>query len=264
MQQQSYKISMMFAAAMLLAAPARAAVPDFTPLNLTAHYTVAWNGIPIGRINMTASEDALGYRMVVDTKTHGLAALFNDVRSVTQAEGHKEGASYIPRRYDIRPQGNDDIRHTTVTYDAQGQIATRERAPAEDPSWRPVVPLVDADAATDPITASFAARGKLHDAMAQNNREMTLKTYDGARLAEMHFTVVSPARVEVMGEYVDAINTIVARQPIAGYTPKEIKKYKKGDPTIHLYFSADAKFIPLRATVDTVCGELSATLVGVE
>jgi hypothetical protein len=57
------------------------------------------------------------------------------------------------------------------------------------------------------------------------------------------------------------VNVAIARIPINGYTPKELKKFKKGDPEIRLYFSNDAAFLPIRATAKVTLGELSLTMV---
>ena len=231
------------------------------PLNLEAKYVVAWNGITIGRVNLTAKETAKLYSMNVDTKTHGIATIFNTERRIAEANGTVNNGRYIPARYASFPQGKDEGRRTTLTYANNGKISNRERVPDDDVTWRVPVPEAQVNNATDPVTAGFILRKQLHEAIEAGKSESMVKTYDGARLAEMRFTVIKPsAKVQVMDSYRDTVTTIVTRQPIAGYTSKEIKTFTKGDPVVHLYFSADDKFMPLRATVSTNFGELSATL----
>ena len=240
---------------------AQVPVEPLKPLMMEAKYTVAWNGITIGRINLTAHEDAKTYALTVDTKTHGIATIFATERRIAEANGVVQNGQYIPQHYASLPQGKDEGRHTILDYDAHGQIVNRTRIPDDDAQWRAPVPPPQLVGVADSVTAGLTLRRKLYDALAHNQNEASVQTYDGARLAEMHFTALKePARVQALGDYQKAVMTIVLRQPMAGYTSKEIKAFTKGDPSVHLYLSDDAKFIPLRATVSTMLGELSANL----
>ena len=236
--------------------------PPLAPLVMEGKYFVAWNGLVMGRINLSAHEDAQNYTLTVDTKTHGVGILFKTERRIAEANGAVTPQGYIAHHFESRPQGKDEGQRSTIEFDAAGKIATREQVPQDDRNWRPEVSLADANTANDPVTAGLVLRRKLYEALAQGKNEVAIRTYDGSRLAEMKFAALADhARVTMPGDgYGDAINTIVTREPIAGYTPKEIKKYNAGDPIIHLYFSADAKFVPVRATVSLPIGELSVSL----
>jgi len=254
---------MLFLLAGLIAQPAQAEVPPLAPMTIKAKYIVDWNGITIGRINFTSEELAGRYHMMLDTKTSGVARIFSSEATFATAEGIiTDDGKYIPQRFESRPIHDDDTRPRTVlTYDEAGKLKTRERNPDDDPAWRPPVTLERAAGSMDPASAGLAMRRLIHDHMAQEIRESTVRTYEGARLADMTVKVISRAHVDYMNEYHDAINTVVTRAPLEGYTPKEKKKFEEGDPTIHLYFSADAKMLPVKATVDAPFGEISATLV---
>lgn len=255
----SYKILICF----FMANTAMAAEAPLKPLNINAKYTIAFNGITIGRIRFVAQEDAKSYSITLDTKTHGIGSIFSNEKRIAKAEGRRTAdGQYLPDRYDSRPQDDDTTdRHTTLIYDATGKIKTRERVPDDDPSWRPVVTSEEINKATDSTTAGLVLRQRLYQAIAKGQTEATVRTYDGARLADFRFSVIKPeARVQVMGNYQPAINTLVTRQPINGYTPKELKKFKAGDPEMHLYFSDDEQFLPLHVSIDTSFGQLSATL----
>lgn len=265
-KQHSYKIVMSFFAAGLLSTSAQAAQEPLKPFNLNAKYTVAWNGITIGRIRLHATETPNSYSLSVDTKTHGIGAMFSNEKRITTAEGkrHPDGG-YLTTRYESQPMDETEGRRTSMTYDPEGNIDKVTRIPQEDPNWRPEVQRTDINTARDSATAGLVLRQQLYAALGENGNAVHTRTFDGARLAEMYITAVKPeARVQIMDNYVPAVNTIVTRKPIAGYTPKELKKYNAGDPQIRLYFSADAKFIPLLATVDTGFGQLSATLSKIE
>lgn len=243
--------------------PAFAEVPALTPLNYEMRYNVAWNGLPIGRVRITAKQDGFGYSMVVDTKTRGMVDMFSGEHALAQVKGRvDESLGFIPQLYDSRSLSKKDGRTTTITYDGEGKIKERKRTPPDGDS-RPVVALDEANTATDPITAFFVLREKMHGNIARNQRETVIRTYEGARLAEFTFKVISRARVEVGGEYVNAINVVPKRLPLNGYKEKELKKYRAGDPTVHLYMSADERFVPLQASVDLSFGEITAELVDI-
>ncbi len=253
-----------FTAVFLLAASAAPAlaVEPLSPLILNARYIISWSGITLGRINVTAREDAGSYSLIVDTKTHGVGAIVSDEASIVRAEGTKNAAGdYVPVSYHAGPQGKKSGTNTTLNYDAKGLIATRTRDPEDDPAWRPPVTFEQIDTAHDPITASFMLRRMLYAAQQKSDASVATRTYDGARLAEMRMTRTINARVPVMDGYKDAVNVVVTRTPIEGYTPKELKKFKKGDPEIHLYFTNDAAFLPIRASARIEFGELALTMV---
>lgn len=249
----------MILAILSMAAPVSAGVPALEPLNYKLKYDVTWNGFTIGRLRIRVSEDAFSYRVSIDTKTSGIARLFSSEKSVAIAEGRVVDGRYIPTKYTSRGD-NGSRQRTVITYDASGAIATRDRKPPITGKSRKEVPLEQANAATDPASAFFILRKKLHTAMKANVRDVSTHTYDGVRFAEMLIHVVSPARVEVFDKYENAINTVITRKPLNGYSAKELKKFKEGDPPAHIYFSTDGRFMPLKAQVQTNIGTIAATL----
>ncbi len=249
-----------------LLAPQAKADGALNPLNLDARYNVAWSGIVIGRIIVHAHEDATSYSLSIDTKTHGLGSLISDESSQVSAQGSKKpDGTYVPVLYHSGPHGKEADKHdrdvTELTYGTDGNITKRLRIPEDDPAWRPPIKFADIDTARDPITAGFILRKQLHNAIDNKTMEVSNRTYDGARLATMKMTRTVNAKVEVMGIYQDTVNVQVTRTPVTGYTPKELKKFNKGDPEIHLYFSNDSAFLPVRASAKVLLGELSLTMV---
>lgn len=255
------RFKILAAVATLLCSAAHAQVPTLEPLNFKAKYDVALSGIGIGRIRVEVQEDAFSYRMVVDTKTSGIAKLFSREKSLAKIEGKKRNGAYFPLSYSSTNIRSDDkITRTIIAYDENADIKTYERTPLDDPKWRPVVPREQANSAYDPMTGFLVARSKLRDAMVKNERNATVRTYDGARLAKLSIDVIDSTRIQKMDEFVKVINTSVMREPITGYTPKEWKKFKEGDPSIHLYLSADGQLFPVQISVALPFGTLTAKL----
>jgi hypothetical protein len=239
-----------------------AQVPDLSPLNYRTRYDVKLAAVPIGHLFITTHETPLGYDLRIDTKTSGLVDLFSSIKSVATVRGTRLETQYQPVLYTsfADKDGDDHDRKVRLSYDEHGTLIERSRVPGDSARYRPVVPIEQASEAVDPITGFFVLRQKLHDAMARNEPEVSVQTYDGARLATMTLKVVSRARIEVDGKYVNAINTVVTRHPITGYTKKELKKFSDGDPVIHAYFSADDRFMPLMLTISLAYGDVKATL----
>lgn len=261
MKPIGYKVVMLFLS-LAAASPASAAVDGaLQPLNYNGRYRISWGGITLGRIIITAKEDGNSYSMRIDTKTSGMGAVVSSDKSVTEAHGIKQDSQYIPIGYSSKPVDNDKRTTTVLSYDEQGHITKRERNPDDDPAWRPPVPNEMINTSTDSVTGAFILRRKLYAAIANGQTEVSTRTYDGARLATMQMTRQPTTTLEVMGKQQLVHDVTITRIPVTGYTPKELKKYAKGDPAIHLYFSDDAAFLPVRASAAAALGELSMTLV---
>ena len=251
--------------ALICATPLAAStqVPPLEPATASLRYDASIGVLPLGHMFVNIHETPLHYDMKIDTKSQGLVDVFAPIKSVAQVDGHRdETGNYVPHDYHSFNDRDGEIHDKKIhlTYGDTGHLASRERNPDDDPNWRPPVPAADVGTAADPITGFLQHRRLLHDAMANERHDASVTTYDGARLAGIHFHVVSPARIEIMGKYVDAINTVITRHPIAGYTPKELKKFNQGDPVMHVYFSADGRLMPLMMTIDLTFGEVKIVL----
>jgi hypothetical protein len=139
-------------------------------------------------------------------------------------------------------------------------LVERSTNPVDDPSWRPEVPLKDVQDAYDPVSAYFVLRTKMFENVNRRIKDTYIKTYDGRRLAEFHFKAVNNGTKLRDGKVIPVINTVASRKPIHGYTPKELKKFDEGDPKIHVYFSADPRFIPLEFEIYHWSGKITASL----
>lgn len=227
------------------------------PLNITARYNVRWGVFTLGRLIVTAKEDMTSYQMQFDIKTKGLAEWFAKTRGVTSAEGFKsEAGDYLPDNYHSWNKSRKEKREVRLKYNDEGGLATRDRIPMDDPNWRPEVPedlLLDA---YDPVTAFLNLRSMLLENFKIKISETPIKAYDGRRLAEFTVRAINAGTKQVHGKIIPVINTVVIRRPMNGYTPKELKKYDDGDPTVHAYFAANGVLMPLVVEVALRFGTL--------
>ncbi|MFZ4126186.1 MAG: DUF3108 domain-containing protein [Rickettsiales bacterium] len=237
------------------------AAPPLAPFPKEMRYRIAWNNIKIGRVIVETTQNPYSYRMVLDTKTTGLASLLSPLKSVTMATGRFYDEQIIPQEYQSRSESDEGKGRTShLTYDEEGVLATRDINPVDDPSWRPEVPLEEAREAYDPVTAFFVLRKTLYDNVNRRIKDTYVKTYDGRRLAEFQFKAVNNGTKMRDDKIVPVINTVAFRKPINGYTPKELKKFDEGDPKVHVYFSADKRFLPLEFEIYHWSGKITANL----
>lgn len=236
---------------MLLAAPAIAA----PTLPASLYYRISWGGLPLGRIRVSANEDEGRYRMVVDTKSKGMVSMFSPFQTIAQVEGIKRDGRYVPQEYRTNAKKSDegDDRMSLIRYDEEGHIIERIAKPQDDPRWRPIVPLEETTDATDPITCFIAIRALLVQNREQGVKETALRSYDAKRLAILKAMLI-PNPDPKKG----AFATRITRIPLNGYTPKEWKKYRKGDPALTVWFSNDAYVMPTRLELDLMLGTIVA------
>lgn len=242
--------------ALACTAPAHAV----SPLPEKLYYRISWSGLPLGRIRVDTSETTARYHMVIDTKSKGVASVFSPFETVAQASGIISNGHYIPQRYESRANKSDEgkNRSTTILYDSNGRITERSYTPkADDPAWRPVVTIDKASAATDPITGFLAIRHMLRNHLAQGLKEANIQSYDGKRLATLTATHITSEGTTGSSPI---IVTRITRTPIDGYTPKEWKKYKAGDPTLTVWFADNASLTPLRLELELMLGSVIVEL----
>jgi hypothetical protein len=229
-----------------------------TPLNEKAYYRISWNGMGLGRVRLDIHEQDGRYSILVDTKSKGVINLFSPFETITSAEGIKRDGLYIPSGYHARAIRSNEgkNREVNLIYDETGAITERTRTPLDDPSWRPEVPIAELNRAPDPATAFLRLREDLFRNVNQGIDETTVTMYDGRRYAGMTVKAIQAGETLIDGKMQRILHTIITRQPINGYTPKEWKKYKKGDPTVYVWFSADETFLPLKLEISLLIGRL--------
>lgn len=245
----------------LMAGSAYAASDTLMPLSGEYKYVVKWNGITIGRVILAVTENKNTFYASIDTKTRGIVDIFSPLRSVVTVDGViTESGDYLPTLYQSRSHSDEGGRTAKLTYDESGTLTERIREPLDDPNWRPEVPLEELVDVADPITAFLRLRRELFGNLKAKVKDTKVKTYDGRRLAEFKIRAINPGTKMIHGEVTKMINTVAFRRPINGYTPKELAKYDKGDPTVHVYFSHDFTLMPLAIEFDVTFGSISAVL----
>lgn len=240
-------------------AAAQEAAPRLAPYEDIGYYAVSWSGIGVGGMVIAAREDAERYRMEAAIKSNGLAWAFTRHSSTTTVEGVRRGGNYIPQVFETDFKLRGKTRHIVLGYDAQGNLASENVNPPEDPNKRPPVPMELKRQALDALTPFFVQRQRIHEALRNGEDRFTLRMFDGRRLTDMHYFIAGRKRMGWNMQDVPVVHFSLTRTPVAGYKESELEDFsKEKDPDVSLYLSDDGRLIPLKIVVDSSAGQFYA------
>ncbi len=235
---------------LLLAKPALA----LTPLDGTFHYTLAWNGIPMGRATLDAHQSNSEYLMEMRVKLAGIAKLIAKHKSTTKVEGKMaENMALAERTYRSDYTQKKTDKSIRLHYASGGILKAREIIPKDNPATRPPVPFTELTAVPDPLTFVHVVRKRVDEARTKDEKKFSLLLYDGKRLTKVDLTM--------LGVEEGSLKVGVKRTPLKGYTQKELKKFSEnGERAILLFFSNDERLTLKEVRMESAVGWVSATL----
>jgi hypothetical protein len=104
-------------------ATAAATTQAGTPRNLSATYNVSLNGLPVAVINEQFESAGNAYRIVSESNTVGVAALFRKQSVTLVSTGQLLKAGLRPQRFEGHNRGKDS-RQAVAVFDWPGQLLT--------------------------------------------------------------------------------------------------------------------------------------------
>lgn len=230
-----------------------------TPLNFKGIYEFSYAGMPLGKAGFEAEQSATGYDMTADVVTTGLVKLFTKHSSHTTVSAEGAAYSYPNITYESRYRTRKKARSAKLVY-KKGVLAEEQALPPESRDRRPEVPAELKKNAHDLLTVNLKMRQGLWDAVKSAKPSFSLKAYDGRRLTQLDLTVEGKRTILYNGKKTPVIAMSARRKLLAGYTESERKDYDPKEPTLYIYYSDDARFIPLKLEVTFLFDKLSATL----
>ena len=233
------------------------------PANLHAQYDFRWSGIPLGTLDLHLKEADKTYSAAANARSRGLVKLFTKHKSFTRVKGDAGKNDHLmPRYYETFYRLGKKKKQIKLWYDAAGSINKEQLMPARNPQKRPPVPEKLSKGAPDPLTGFLQLRQKLHAALSENRTEFSYPLFDGKRLMRVKVKVKAPAKLRLDGKPTAVHHLVLTRSPIAGWRDKELKKFReKGEPPIHFYVTADARYIPVKLWMEVFHGTLTGTLI---
>lgn len=236
--------------------PVRADTP-LIPINFSGHYDFALSGIRFGKLNITLTQDVGQYNTTADIATTGIVSIFVDHTSHTTSSG--TGADFAYPNVNYESSYSTRKKPKYVKMEMQGGVFTSEKLEPAD-AERPKVTAEQKKGAVDPLAFGVALRTAFASALAQQQKTFAINYYDGRRLTRVDFTVGQNKNLRLSG-VVYPVYTVVARRTlVAGFTQKELSRADPNEPSLTIYFTHDAKFLPIRLEVPMLFGTASATL----
>ncbi|MDX2074491.1 MAG: DUF3108 domain-containing protein [Alphaproteobacteria bacterium] len=229
------------------------------PIDFSGHYDFAFSGVPLGKLDLRFTQSATKYTATADVKTVGLARVFVQHESHTISKGWGSDFHY--------PQVDYESRYSTRGKPKSAKISKKDGVifadvvnPPDNRAIRPAVPLEQKSAAFDPLAVGLAIRSEFARAQKDGRTDFTLDYYDGRRLTRVYFTVGKERVIRIKGQKYPVFTLTARRELLAGHTDKERARIDPHEPSATLYFSRDAKFMPIYLEVPVLFGIASATL----
>jgi hypothetical protein len=238
----------------LCAAPAYADMP--AAVNFKGIYEFSAASIIFGEFGIEAEQTPQHYNVITDVISTGLLKLFLNHTSHTVASGAGKDFAYPQHEYASHYQTKKKLKSAYMLYE-NSALVKHEIQPPEDPSKRTPVSAELKNSAADPLTLLL----RMREQVFRKKENFSINVFDGRRMTQANFVLRGKQNLLIGDQTIAVIAVDVSRKPLAGFTQSEMADLSANEPVLHMYFSDDAKLIPVRLEVTTWLGTLSATLV---
>ena len=225
--------------------PASPVLPPRTEQSEHLVYDVLFLGVPIGRLVLETEHGALGSRIEIRGGTHPWVDLVQEVRGWARSTEVVDEAT----RFDFEVALSGGLHERSISFGRPVLVSGR------GPGLPPVRGLpVAALAPIDPLRMLPILRDAADD-MEAIDSEIVI----GARVRCYRATRLGRASVEVAaGTFVDAIHWRIEDRPVVTLVPE----MEVGEPerAVELYFSADARHLPVLLTRELLLGSVRVAL----
>lgn len=236
-----------------LASPAHAETSSF---HAVRYYEVVWNGLHIGDMVAEVKEENGIYRTEIVLRSRDIVKLFSPYRNTATATSKYDTKNgFTPVSFDNTVKLRKKSRQVTMHFAEDGALQTLAVVPPELPSRRPPVATSLLTGSIDPLTAPLRVREHLR----AGKSKFTTTIYDGRKLFAIHYTVHGKITTEINGKNIPTIHITMTREPIAGFTVKEMNNMPKQNPVIDVYVD-EVNMLPVKAIGKAGIGSATALL----
>ena len=229
--------------------------------NLDLKYEASWSGIKAGTAEVIINETDNRYNDRVRADAVGMVKSLTNYWTTATAEGVIANGIYQPGVYDVIWQPKKAPQQEMILNYPNGRIAVTANPP-EIRKKHPDVSDNDKRGLPDPISAAMMARQRIKQIVQSGQalpQSFTIRIFDSHRITDLNLTVSGYEDIKIDGKPQKLLKILYKRQPVAGYSDKELKTLKSMDLTVSIY--TDNDFIPVYATGQAVIGEVSIKLV---
>lgn len=190
-----------------------AAQDSFT---LQADYTGSVWAIPVGRVSLSAEIEPDGYQARSQVDAAGLAALFTDIRIVSQVEGDLVEGRASPARY-AHDEYNKN-KHRRIDMSFEDGVARSVAAPDFSNWGEPPASEADRAGATDPMSAVLMLSQSMS---GRDECSGTIPVFDGRLRYDLELRHRGREQVRTRGWRGEALVCDAFYRPISGYTEEQ-------------------------------------------
>ncbi|MGH6811564.1 MAG: DUF3108 domain-containing protein [Methylocella sp.] len=182
-----------------------------------ARYTVSLIGLPIGEAAAAGSIGPAGYRIDLNVKLTGVAAMVANVKLALAATGALHKGGVAPSTYATTSANSQGIRTVRMSLDAGNVKAVEIFPPFEDKEGRVPVTAANKRNILDPATALIMAVPEGEPLVGPAACNRTIPVYDGYARFDVTLHYVGIREVAVEG-YSGPVSVCAARYtPISGH-----------------------------------------------
>ncbi len=224
-----------------------------------ARYSVSLLGLPIGTATANGSIDASAYKIQIDTKLTGLAAIMSSFKAAMASSGAIGASGPLPAAYASTTATDKETRTLRMALDA-GNVKGLEIAPPWIDPRPGRIPVTDADKRhiLDPISAMFlpVRSGESPTGPAACNRSIPI--FDGYSRFVVTMSYVGQRQVKTRG-YVGPVAVCAARYvPVSGHRPdRKATKFMAENRQIEAWLAPVGGanvVVPLHVSMATMAG----------
>lgn len=239
-------------------------LPSPKPFVMQGTATLTYGSLPMGKVTIDASQNGADFQMHAAVRLVGVAKLISSHQSANQITGklsdsQKRDFLHAERLFQSNYTSNDGWRTITLGYDAAGELVKEQIQSTTEVKVRPKVPEEQKQGVYDTLSLVFAAREAIFTASQNKQSHLSMKFYDGKRLSNANISVYGVVQRKWKNQKIPVLKVGFLREPIAGYTEKELKRAReKPMGELLIYFTANDNFVPVLAELSTVIGTIRA------
>ena len=243
-----------FAAVLVQPGPARSASAQH---QVEARYAISLMGLPLGHADVTGQLDPSTYRVAINTRLTGLAAMVNNTRAAATASGAYLRGLVIPSAY-ANTSANSRGTRTVRMAMQSGSVRGVDVSPPLDPS-PDRVPVTEAHKRNivDPVSALIMPVPGSEPVIGPAACNRTIPIYDGFARFDVALTYVGTRQVQAKGYSGPVAVCAVRYKPLAGHRDRRPVQMMAENRDINVWLApigSSRLVMPYRISVATSFG----------
>ena len=227
--------------------------------SIRAQYSVSLLGLPIGSATATGAIEGAAYKIHIDTRLTGLAAVMSNFKAAMASSGAMGARGPLPAAYASTTATSNETRTLRMALDA-GSVKGLEIAPPWIDAHPGRIPVGDGDKRNilDPISALFLPMPAGQDPAGPAACNRSIPIFDGYSRFNITLSYVGQRQVKMKG-YSGPVAVCAARYvPISGHRPdRKATKFMAENKKIEAWLAPVAKtnvVVPVHVTMATMAG----------